>query len=378
MSLEGNAITEYASLSGKIHTLVIDKTLSISGACADAKVVGDKIEPLEDCVKEAKELYEDAIAGMEETAGEIAGKAAKEAVDALTAGDVGAYTKEEIWTASLKEAYGLGQDAVPSAALSLLSRFQSGLGNEYVWAKYAMETTTVYDATTGQSDQVNTNASDFYYSASFHIADGLFVLDNPTLISWLYPDDLSDLTGKYCIKGGTATSGDTLYLMVELPTKYSTAINCANITVYSNIHNEDVRTLVGYVNSPDPAAYPVDDGYTYTALGQIGNKVQIATVSYVGTGTFGESNPNSLTFDFTPKAWGIYAKRNGISYFYSYGLCVYPWGVDCAWSSMRPDSYNSPCSLTMTYSGNTVNWYSTSVDNQLNTSGWEFDVIAIG
>lgn len=47
MSLEGTAQTEYASLSGKIHTLVIDKTLSISGACADSKAVGDKIADLQ-------------------------------------------------------------------------------------------------------------------------------------------------------------------------------------------------------------------------------------------------------------------------------------------------------------------------------------------
>ena len=44
MSIEGTANTEYASLSGKIRTFVIDKSLSISGACADAKATGDAIE----------------------------------------------------------------------------------------------------------------------------------------------------------------------------------------------------------------------------------------------------------------------------------------------------------------------------------------------
>ena len=43
MSLEGAAQMEYASLSGKIHTLVIDKSLSISGAAADAKATGEAI-----------------------------------------------------------------------------------------------------------------------------------------------------------------------------------------------------------------------------------------------------------------------------------------------------------------------------------------------
>jgi hypothetical protein len=43
MSMKGNMDAQYASLSGKIHTLVIDKTLSISGAAADAKATGEAI-----------------------------------------------------------------------------------------------------------------------------------------------------------------------------------------------------------------------------------------------------------------------------------------------------------------------------------------------
>lgn len=78
MSLEGNAIPEYASLSGKIHSLVIDKTLSISGAAADAAEVGKRIEPLEQCVEEAKAEYEKAIEGMNDAAAAAAQKAVDE------------------------------------------------------------------------------------------------------------------------------------------------------------------------------------------------------------------------------------------------------------------------------------------------------------
>lgn len=42
MSLEG-AATGTNALRGKIHSLVIDKSLSIEGACADAKAVGDAL-----------------------------------------------------------------------------------------------------------------------------------------------------------------------------------------------------------------------------------------------------------------------------------------------------------------------------------------------
>ena len=82
MSIEGTAQTEYASLSGKIQTFVVDKTLSISGACADAKATGDAIEKMESVAEEAKEAYDKAIEGMSE--------AAKEAIKTLTPADINA------------------------------------------------------------------------------------------------------------------------------------------------------------------------------------------------------------------------------------------------------------------------------------------------
>ena len=55
MSLEGKAITEYASLSGKIHTIVIDATLSIGGACADAKATGEMFDKVDERIADAAE-----------------------------------------------------------------------------------------------------------------------------------------------------------------------------------------------------------------------------------------------------------------------------------------------------------------------------------
>lgn len=47
------------------------------------------------------------------------------------------------------------------------------------------------------------------------------------------------------------------------------------------------------------AAIPA--GTTIEYLGKLGDKARVQVVSYVGTGTYGESNPNSLTFNFAPK-----------------------------------------------------------------------------
>lgn len=55
MAIEGVANTEYASLTGKIRTFVVDKTLTISGACADAKATGEAIDSaLDGALFEAK------------------------------------------------------------------------------------------------------------------------------------------------------------------------------------------------------------------------------------------------------------------------------------------------------------------------------------
>ena len=94
MSLEGRAIPEYASLSGKIHALVIDKTLSIPGAAADAKAVSDAIDKAID-----EEVVDKALETLGEVAAETARKAAEEVVDEVVAQaikDVAAIQADEI------------------------------------------------------------------------------------------------------------------------------------------------------------------------------------------------------------------------------------------------------------------------------------------
>ena len=85
MSIEGTAQTEYASLSGKIHTFVVDKTLSISGACADAKATGDSIESAVGAVKDEAAAYsiEKSLEAVSELASEVARNAAINSVEEL-------------------------------------------------------------------------------------------------------------------------------------------------------------------------------------------------------------------------------------------------------------------------------------------------------
>lgn len=110
-----------------------------------------------------------------------------------------------------------------------------------------------------------------------------------------------------------------------------------------------------------------DDVLAY--LGKYAPK--IATGSYVGTGTAGSSNPNSLTFDFDPQlviitgqysgsqiAWPLLFMRNNTTAF-----------------EMGEGAYT--CKVT--WNGKIVKWYSTeNAGRQMNYDGRKYYYVAIG
>ena len=67
-------------------------------------------------------------------------------------------------------------------------------------------------------------------------------------------------------------------------------------------------------------------------LGDPANICRFGTGRYIGTGTYGKDNPNSLTFDFEPKLviiTGVDKTEGGTEYFYS-GTMFYLWGAATA------------------------------------------------
>lgn len=94
---------------------------------------------------------------------------------------------------------------------------------------------------------------------------------------------------------------------------------------------------------------------------------RIETGSYVGTGTYGSANPNTLTFEFAPKFVFVSSGGGGSSYFL--------WVQGCNKTS---GEYNDDSSVVVV-SGNTLSWYN-PVNNtsQRNVKGWTYYYIAIG
>ena len=119
------------------------------------------------------------------------------------------------------------------------------------------------------------------------------------------------------------------------------------------------------------------------ALG-LTNAAKIATGSYVGTGTYGASNPCSLTFPFMPelviitrKSGTMFSKPYGNSH-KNLGFAILIRGMESYTGNYSTDTYE----VTILWSDHGISWYQENSysdgDIMLNLSGVEYCFIAIG
>lgn len=116
-----------------------------------------------------------------------------------------------------------------------------------------------------------------------------------------------------------------------------------------------------------------------TAQSTADSKCKIVPGSYTGTGTYGEVNKNSLTFDGTPK---LLIVSSTVSSAYggsrTYPQLVFVYGQSGSIASLITNGSDIFASATVSRSGNTVSWYSTdAAAQQLNVSGTTYNYIAI-
>ena len=119
------------------------------------------------------------------------------------------------------------------------------------------------------------------------------------------------------------------------------------------------------------------------------SSVKIATGTYVGTGKSGSSYPCSLTFSFAPKLVMIYqtgyigiVSGSSASKEVSYYVILPNLTTSFRIISYINSDYRE-MNNTVTFSGNTISWYSEAnndvyAPNQLNRSGTRYGYIAIG
>lgn len=138
--------------------------------------------------------------------------------------------------------------------------------------------------------------------------------------------------------------------------------------------------IVSYVHSTDRTAYPDTgelNGFSYEYAGipfeNMPNiPVKIETGSYVGTGTYGSRNPNSLTFSFVPKFLIIYPNRSG-----SDVIGLYLRNND--YMSGYIGNMNAEYNNKVSWSDRTMTWYaSKNSAAQLNNLNQVYNYVAIG
>lgn len=237
---------------------------------------------------------------------------------------------------------------------------KQGISNEYVWEKRGLTGSYTLTQNGGQwSEVVYTYYTDISVSTSLevtlsgqasaplnNIPDGCFIYYNGKLVQ---------------VQGEVGSSKLFHYVTPVL-----------------------VEGVVGYVNSSSPYPPEAEEGFTYKAIGKLGDKVGLATGEYEGTGTYGQNSPNSLTFDFEPKIVFITSTDVGTTMFIKGCNHALTWKTTSAAGGY----------VAVEFSGNSVAWYvdgssvwsggersgggGNTASEQLNSSGRVYHYAAIG
>ena len=242
-------------------------------------------------------------------------------------------------------------------------------GDDAKEAGYALG--RIVKVTLGMSNTNDGTGVDWRYSDSVVVnSDGVVSLGgNPTqliLASWDTPDVCDVLKGKFACPV-TAGSRFSTNEVVFFPN--DTVFSKSSVSGgYVAINAEQYQIVTGY-----PA---IPAGTTIEYFGVLGDKTSIETGSYVGTGTSGSENPNTLTFGFEPKFVHIqsYSIGNGDST--GYGFAFFLSGT--RGFTIGPSSSNDLFHLNAKFNKNILSWYQANEYAQLNEKNVKYFFAALG
>ena len=220
--------------------------------------------------------------------------------------------------------------------------------------------------------------SNYIYSVTWQYGDSVAVSDdgkvsikNPTQISISATND-SEIEKAKVILGKFATPmsncGFEYGKIYFFPS--DSQISRESLPIYdtTTTNIDKYQEVTGY-----PA---IPAGTTIEYLGVLGDKTSIETGSYVGTGTSGSGNPNTLTFGFEPKFVHIqsYSIGNGDST--GYGFAFFLSGT--RGFTIGPSSSNDLFSLNAKFNKNILSWYQNNEYAQLNEKKVKYFFAALG
>lgn len=301
--------------------------------------------------------------------------------------------------------FGFNADAVPDDVFSYLGEYA-----KHWWRRKSIAVLTKYKQTTmslstkyGNVDvKLTKTTGDVYYSSAVSVNEdtGVVSLVNPVLWPGQSGSRIDDLLGKY-VQSNTAftvnSAGTVIVEVLRLANQMSSDSATSTYGIYNNayftiVSSESYTIDAGewsMVSSADRNAYPdsgESGGFAWVYNGIPFKKMpfmpQIATGSYTGTGTYGASNPSSLTFDFVPKMLFILeSSKDGRPIFSIF--CTWPEALSSSYAHYGYTALTSALTITGTkafakFTGTTFSWYATdSARNQMNSNEYNYRYIAI-
>lgn len=149
----------------------------------------------------------------------------------------------------------------------------------------------------------------------------------------------------------------------------------------ANLLTDAVAALLGLTpNATVNDAFNAASGLISTAQTTANGRARMQTGSYTGTGTYGSSNPNSLSLNFPPKLIIVqeYVSSPNQASNQTYTAIMMYRGSNSDFGGLAIN-YGNVYPLKGTRSGNTVTWYTnTGATQQMNKSGASYDYAAIG
>lgn len=229
------------------------------------------------------------------------------------------YTKADVLPADLQASLSLPDSATPADAYKAL--YRSIYGSDQVIYRWSRTRPKYVETRTKISTVVNiANPQSVESIVSIKVADsvninpinGAFSLSSPIIVSheaqdWKLSGNYSAIRNKYI---QVVESSSPIYkcnssATIDLTFNNAWLLRLSAGSFLVSSAPSTTEQITEIVTSTDPNAYPVaGDGWTYTELTPVPTMQPCARTqigSYVGTGTYGENNPNSLTFEFEPK-----------------------------------------------------------------------------
>lgn len=284
----------------------------------------------------------------------------------------GVFTSEQTLTSDTLAKYQLSASAVPDDVFAFLGKYA-----QYWWRR--RQPTTVYTTTESPSTKQvyiiynpgSTSATrPINYSDSISVdqSTGTISLVNPQTVDVSYSNRGTTVDGTLAGKYVTNlyTDPSTVYKFATTPaygrdtSRYSLYFSSGNVTVVSSVGTQGY-TDWEYLQSNNRNAYPdsgSSGGYEYEYIGVPFEKLPVASSveigSYVGTGAYGEANPNSLTFNCIPKIVYITAGGNAGMFLINDGNTV---------SYVGTGTHTIGYMVYCTFDGKSISWYTNDTDN---------------